>query len=414
MKKKLLLFIFFLGSLFVHAQTEYGILIKSTMKPKNPNASSTRHTICGVTDYALTGPTGSIDQYIKRFCTDNIINLSGSEKIQYNFFYVRDIDGLFILDLELNSRGESICAKEYAIPYNKNTFSDAVLGGCVGRSNVWPIHLTQPAANNVCSDDVINLNNGWNWQYQYDATGWKPMPAQFQGKRSITFNLKDIGDYDGKSQIFFQAGYDKQFTNTVIYSIIGCSPELSEKKPEATPVKCSNTATGSATLKFKSGLKTGNKLLLNLFRANPIAPDTGFIRSIDAFENEVSANTYTWNGIEAGTYKIKYQAQSTSDTGDKVGSSAIVTDTFTIENKDPLTFWATAIQPACSTNQGAIEIRATGGTIPYYYILDNQTEIINGQTVPKKIEFSGTHQIPITTDGAHTVKIVDKFNCAEQ
>ncbi|WP_291286256.1 hypothetical protein [Flavobacterium sp.] len=402
MNKKLLVFLFFLTSLFVQGQNEYGLLIRSTMNSKTPGTMTTRYTIEGRKTEVLV------------FSTRNIQPLISQEMVQYDFFYTKDINELYFLALEQKTNGQVNCSKEYTIPYNPAVSTQENFGGCVGNSVAWTIHLKQPSSNNLCADDVVTLTNGWDWQYQYDATGWKPMPSQFQGKRSITFSLKDIGGYDGKSQIFFQAGYKTQFTNTVFYSIIGCSPELEEKKPTAIAVECSNTPTGSATLKFKTGLKAGNKLLLNLFHANPVAPDTGFITSIYASENEVSNKTYTWKGIAAGTYKIKYQAQSTSDSGEKVGLSAIVTDPFTIDEKTPLTFWATAIPPECSGNRGFIEIHAAGGTTPYYYILDNQTEVINGQTVPKKNEFSGTHQIPITLDGGHTVKIVDKFNCEEQ
>jgi hypothetical protein len=402
MKKTILFFTFFLASLVVHAQTDYGILIKSTMKPKNPNASSTRYTVCGVTDYYITGSTGSIDIYNKRFCTNNIIpNLNGNEKIQYDFFYTKDIDGIFILDVELNGQNQAICAKEYAIPYNKNTFTEVVLGGCAGRSNVLPIHLTQPSINTICNDETINLSNGWDWQYQFDADGWKPFPAQFQGTRSVSFKLKDLDGYDGKSQVFIQAGYQTKFTNTISYSIIPCSPLL-DGNPIPTAVKCNNEASGSVTLKFKSEIKTNDKFLFNIF-FNTSPPQ--FIKHAFATKGEIINNTFTWNNIGQGNYIIKYQTQSDGDNTSRIGSNAIDTPSFIIKDIPPLTFTAKDIQPKCYTDKGSILVTAKGGTPPYYYILDSET---------KKELTTNPYTIPILTDGDHKVIIVDSNNCIEK
>jgi hypothetical protein len=400
MKKKTLLLLFFLGNLLVQGQTDYGVLIRSTMNPKNPNASSTRYTICGVLDYSIEG---SIDMHIKEFCTNNIIPLNGAEKIQYDFFYTKNIDGLFILDAEINSRYQSICSKEYAIPYDKSTFKEATLGGCAGRSNVWSIHLTQPAANNVCSDDAITLNNGWNWQYQYDATGWKPLPSQFQGKRSISFSLKDIGGYDGKSQIFFQAGYQTQFTNTVTYKIIPCSPVLNRTSdPNFTNCSYSN---GSVIFIFSRPLET-TKEEKYLFNRNPVGsgPATS-AKSDDPDVEKISEYSYKWKNIPPGQYEFKYQTQFANNTPSTM--SAVTNFTITQNPNGPLTFKVKEVMPTCSedTDEG-IEISVSGGTPPYYYLLD-------GEPLAQKHPFISPYKIPIKTDGTYTVIVVDKYNCEE-
>lgn len=388
-----------LASLMVHGQTDYGILIKSTIKSKNPSASSTRYTICGVTDYSSTGPSGSIDLYNKRFCTNNIIPLNTAEKIQYDFFYTRDIDGIFILDAEINSRNQSICTKEYAIPYNKNTFTEETLGGCAGRSNVWSIHLKQPTNNKVCPDQTINLSNGWNWQYKYDSNNWEPLPAQFQGKRSISFKLKDIGGYDNKSQIFFQAGYQTQFTNTVTYDIISCSPNLvSTSDNNITDCSYSN---GSVTFTFSRPLDTGEKFRFNrnLLGSGHITEETSDGPNVE----KISNLSYKWKNIPPGQYEFKYQTQFGSD----IPSSLSAVSQFTITARTALTFTARAVEPQCSTDKGGILVSASGGTGTYFYLLD-------GEPLSQKHAFTSPYTIPITTDGDHNVIVIDSFDCIEK
>lgn len=398
MKKTVLFFIMFLGSLTVHGQTDYGILIKSTIKPRNTSASSTRYTICGVSDYSLTGSTGSIDLYIKRFCTNNITPVNGTEKIQYDFFYSKDIDGIFILDAEINGQNQSNCAKEYAIPYNKNTFTEVVLGGCVGRSNVWSIYLKQPDNNTACIEETINLSNGWNWEYKYDTGDWQSFPPQFQDKRSITFKLKDLEGYDKKSKVFFQTGYKKQFTNVINYTIIPCSPEL-DGPPITFKVECNNESNGSVIFKLKDNIATSQKLLVTLYEGTTFRSHR-FINHAD-----IDNKTFIWNGLAPGQYNIKYQAQNNLDNNTIIGANPIISPSFTIENVLPLTFTATAIQPKCSTDKGGILITATGGTPPYYYILGNEA---------KKELITNPYTIPIASDGNHNVKIIDSKNCIEK
>lgn len=392
MNKKLLLLLFFLTSLFVQGQTEYGLLIFSDLDPRNEDMQT----------------QGSYDI----FFNGNSLNLfpNGTYKpiSQTDFFYVTPDPITKKINFNCSSlhQGCEIYSDTF-IETNGPTYV-AFFSGCFASSSMYLLHLTNTSSKTTyCINETINFENGFNWQYSYDGQNWANFPDAFQSFSSISFKISDLQNFDGKTTIHFRAGYQTQFTNIVTYGITGCSPELAEKLPTTTAVKCNNTATGSATLKFKSPLKSGDKFLFNLFRANPVAPDTGFITSTFASENEVSNNTYTWVGIAAGTYKIKYQAQSNSDTGQNVGLSAIVTDPFTIDEKAPLTFTATAVQPACNTDPKGILITASGGTPPYYYLLD-------GEPLAQKHVFTNPHTIPITTDGTHIVKIVDKFDCTEQ
>jgi hypothetical protein len=108
---------------------------------------------------------------------------------------------------------------------------------------------------------------------------------------------------------------------------------------------------------------------------------------------------------------MKYQAQSTDDNGVDVGLSAITVNPFTIGSPTQLTFTATPTQPLCSTGNGSINISAIGGTSPYYYILDKQTEIIDGKVIPKKIQIMNPIEL---TGGDHNIKVVDTNGCIEK
>jgi len=387
MKKKLFFFIFFLGSLLVHGQTEYGVLIRSTMNLKTPGSMTTRYTIEGRKDELL------------RFSTRNILPTSQAVVVQYDFFYTRDVNELYFIALEQNGSGQVNCVKEYTIPYNPTTSNQENFGGCIGNSNAWTIHLTQPSANNVCSNDVINLNNGWNWEYQYDSNGWKTFPSLFQGKRSISFKLTDIDGYDGKSQIFFRAGYQSQFTNIVTYNIISCSPDL--RATSSPNITFCNYGNGEVTFTFSRPLANGEKYLFN---RNLVG--NGFVTSStsnDAEVEKISPLSYKWKNIPPGNYEFKYQTQF----GTNNPSTLSAVSNFTITPRAPLTFTATAVQPVCSTDKAGILITASGGSNSYFYLLDDEP-------LTQKHPFTNPYTISITTDGDHKVTIVDEYDCIEK
>jgi hypothetical protein len=391
MKQKLLLLIFFLGSLLVQGQTDYAILIKSKI---------TSPSIWPDNDY-----TGLHQISVGMNSCSIIFQAENYKDDLYCFFYVTGnptkIDFMEVLG------GSPTCGQiTRTIPYNKDTFSYSSFAGCLANAEIMSLHITRPDSSPKCKEDPITLNNGWNWKYKFDNGAWDNLPTQFQEQTSITFKIKDLPGYVSQSNVHFKAGYEKykQYTNTVSYAIIGCSPELAEKKPTAKSVECNNTATGSVTLKFESLLKKDDQFLFNLIRVDPAAPNTGPTTSITASEKETENKSYTWDKIAAGTYIIKYQAQSKFDNGKIVGSSAIVTDPFTIENKEELTFKTTAIQPKCNGDLGSIEISVTGGTSPYFYILDN------GIKTPLT---KNPDTINGVTDGDHTVIVLDSFGCTE-
>ncbi|QDW20916.1 hypothetical protein [Flavobacterium sp. KBS0721] len=307
------------------------------------------------------------------------------------------------------------------------------MGACHGRTNLLVLDLPSPTGSigncdNFALAKKVQLSGaGYSWQYQKgNDTQWKYFTYGKEfNENGLNFNFKDVPDlvdYTGTLYIKFLVDYENLKTSKIEiyesdimgYAITTCSPLLKNSLPTTTKPRCVGSATGSATLEFMSDFKDNSKFLFNLFRANPVAPDTGFIKNIFALKTEISYNTFTWGDIAEGTYVIKYQAQSVSNDGEELGSTSIVTDTFTISDPTPLTFRATEVQPVRNTDTGGVLISAQGGTSPYYYILDYATEVVDGKTVSKKIKLPNSNLIPITTDGKHKVVIVNKNDCIEK
>ncbi|WP_264523523.1 hypothetical protein [Flavobacterium sp. N502536] len=257
----------------------------------------------------------------------------------------------------------------------------------------------------------------FSWEYSTNGINFTPMNITTTPNQSFEFvkaNYPALNDYTGT--IIFRVLIDSDpnapdenvYSNVVNYYIIPCSPTLAATSdPNLTTCSYSN---GSVTFTFSRPLETakGEKFLFNRVPVGNGNPSSA--TSNDPDIEKISALSYKWKNIPVGLYNFKFQTQF----GNGTPSTPSTISTFEIKKNTALTFWATAIQPECSGDRGFIEISATGGTSPYYYILDDQTEVVNGQTVPKKIRFSNGDKIPITTDGGHKVIVVDNSDCIEK
>lgn len=393
----LLCFFLFIGINTIVYGQESAVFIKSTMYPfKGWNGShGGNHTI-------------SIGSNI----VTKSSNTSNEVEIEYDFLYISDSEDPNYINCKGstsgNYNGDCNIGKypnpPYNISYNKLNFDEGYFEGCIGESEIYGIHLPQPSDNQRCINELINLELGWNWQYSYDDINWINFSSEFQEKRLITFKINELASYTGKSNIYFRTGYGIQFTKSIKYDIIGCSPALNGN-PIPSKVKCNGQASGSVTLKFQTNIKPNQQLLLNLFEG------TIFRQHKFAQYSDIINNEFPWKDLAEGTYTIKYQAQSNTDMNTTVGSSPVITPSFKIGSPELLKFTATPIQPLCSTDKGSIEITVIGGTAPYYYILDNATENINGQDVPIKTPIS----VPVKelTEGNHNIKVVDWNECIQ-
>jgi hypothetical protein len=398
MKIKLIfLYLFFITNITAQTQ-EFGILVKHTMRP-------------------FVGWNGShggvhyIDIGSKRA---SAVNFDEESVIEFDFFFVEDdpteieCTGRTSGNIQNEDGTSNDCSELKSIPFNKENFIEAYFDGCIGDSEIMAIHLADTGDNQRCISEQISLNYGWNWQYSYDDLTWTSFPIPYQENRTISFKINELNGYTGKNKIHFRTGYGTQFTKSIQYDIIGCSPELAVDPPVTSSTRCKNEATGSVTLEFKTSLKDGDKFLFNLWDLGNVLTSK-FIN-----KNEIIDNKYTWTNLAEGTYTMKYQAQELLNDGDAVGLSAIKVSPFTIGSPTQLTFNAEPTQPLCSTDKGSITVTAQGGTPPYFYILDNESEIINNKTVLRKHQFISPFTLTELSAGNHSVKVVDSNECIQK
>jgi len=277
--------------------------------------------------------------------------------------------------------------------------------------------LVEPVNGNNSFCDKISLvatgctgTQKFYWEYSTDGINYTKTninTAFNQNYEFIKASFPALDNYYGN--IFFRALIDwiptttddNMYSNVVNYNIDSCSPLLNGD-PIAAEVRCSNEPTGSVTLNFKTDITSNQKLLLNLFK------DNNFMTHKFVTAAEIINKSFTWTGLAAGSYSIKYQAQTTTDSNTLVGSQPVISPAFTVANVTPLTFKVTAIQPVCTTDKGRIQISASGGTAPYFYVLDNES-------LANRHSFSGTYIIPDElSEGDHTVMVVDSRDCIEK
>lgn len=248
----------------------------------------------------------------------------------------------------------------------------------------------------------------FSWEYSTNGVNFTPMNITTLPNQSFDFvkaNYPALNNYSGT--IIFRVLIDSDpnstdeniYSNVVTYNIIPCSPTLSTTSdPNITACSYSN---GSVIFTFSRPLETGEKYLFNrnLVGNGSVTSAT----SNDPEVEKISALSYKWKNIPPGQYQFKFQTQF----GNGTPSTLSTVSNFTITPRTPLTFTATAVQPACSTDPKGILITATGGSNSYYYLLD-------GEPLSQKHPFTNPYTINITTDGDHKVVVVDDSDCIEK
>lgn len=309
-----------------------------------------------------------------------------------------------IIDLNLN-HCDSWNGSENLLP---NTYSE----GNYFSFTIEPIiNIVPPSIDPSCSVLISADNAGfesdiYNWEFQTLADDWKPLPTSFQGRPSFEISLIDLFGANAyqyfNKPINFRIRYcQTKFTNIVNFTFIPCSPLLEQNPPLPINPTCTNTATGSISLKFKSDIKDDEQLLLNLFtNANPANPEFLFSKFVP--KSSIINKEYTWTNIGAGNYIIRYQAQKITDNTTDVNSSAETTKAFSIVDPSLFSFSATGTQPKCNGEKGKITITASGGTPPYYYYLNDDP----------KIEFTSPKIIDANA-GDNYIKVVDSKGCID-
>ena len=390
MKRKVLLFLFFITSVVLQGQTKYGILVQTSLSPFMSWGGSHGGS------HRITIGNKSISKGA---------NFEDITVIEYDFVYINDNPSTIVCNgTTVGNKDDSDCTESITIPYNGDNFTSADFYGCIADSEIFGIYLPQPINSNICRSQTINLTGGWNWQYSYNGSTWTSFPNVYQAKRNIAFKITDLTGYDGKQKIYFRAGYLTQFTDFIIYDIAPCAPNL-VGSPEKVKPSCYQENDGQVTFTFDRNLIDNEYFSLNLTQVvngNNLPPINKYV-SMDEFIN----NKITFTGVGSGTYFLHYQ---TFQVGNSTPFSDNYSDEFTIEPVDPLTFKIKkADNPLCANETVEIAIDVKGGTENYKFYVDGIL------TTATKNQTDGFYYIKgLIPTASNNIKVMDKNNCIEK
>ncbi|WP_300976945.1 hypothetical protein [Flavobacterium sp.] len=392
MKKNILLFfISFLGTNSIYSQNEYGILFISDIEARDELQQLTgRHQISFDNDM--------LDIYPNQYFTPVL----GQEDFFYvspnlstnkiNFIFYSHYKGCFITK-----------NLEFDIIENKNNFNgdEYYFTGCFATTTPLLIHTTtnDNTGFNKCPDDIIELTNGWNWQYSFDGTNWVDFAVNFQEQRGISFKIKELAGFENKTKIYFRTGYKAQFTNILPYDIIPCSPNV-VMPIEKENTSCAYNNDGIVSLTFDRPLIENERFEFSFFNNNVLITTPPY--TVDTATNK----KYTFSGLAAGNYYIKYQTF--------IGSQPTTVNiepypSFTINPATPLTFeLKNPKNPSCfGAKDGSVDVLVTSG-IPKNFELNGSpaTTVKISDTLYRIVELDANAL-------GHKIKVTDANNCID-
>ncbi|KAF2338992.1 hypothetical protein [Flavobacterium ginsenosidimutans] len=312
--------------------------------------------------------------------------------------------------------GEDWDSSFTATDFNANCFNG--VGGSGGRAGAEIVPEFSIISNQVLVNpnpqngqetsfcDKVNLQavgcNGTQrffWEYRIEGGSFQSTNIStafnetFQFNRSNYLSTTYIGNIDFRVLIDSDTSVtgEEVYSNIISYSVIPCPPFLN-KNPEPETTSCVYNNDGKVILTFDRALITNERFEFNFYTAdNALIPTPAL--SVDS-TNKI----YTFSGLAQGNYYIKYQSfvgsQQTSVNKEPYPA-------FTIGPPSEFTFEIIETQPACHNEPGKIQLKASGGESPYYYTVDNGTEV----------EFTAISNVFTLTEGNHYIKVRDKKNC---
>ena len=330
-------------------------------------------------------------------------NTGSTIKIDYNFIYINDDPSSIKCTSRTSGNYDNTDCGPISnnILFDKATFTQSTYYGCIADSKIYSIHVTSTdAIKSKCPDDVIELTNGWNWQYSFDGANWIDFAAIFQEQRAISFKIKELPGFENKTKIYFRTGYKTQFTNILPYDIIPCSPNI------VAPIETNNTSCdynndGIVSLTFDRKLIENESFKFSFFKNNALIITP--LYSVDASTNK----KYTFSALAAGNYYVIYQtfigSQPTSINKEPYPS-------FTINPATPLTFnLQNPKDPSCfGAEDGSVDVLITSG-IPKFFEVDGDS-VIPDELGPNLYRINNLKAKP---DG-HKIKVTDANNCIDK
>ncbi len=260
--------------------------------------------------------------------------------------------------------------------------------------------IVPPPNNTICLDDTLALSaangcsfNTYSWEYTTNLSNpFQSLGVQSSGTNSVNVDLSTFIAASYSGNVFIRAVVNGNFTNTIIYSVISCTPGITSVV--VTPTMCSNSLDGGFVITFNEVLS--NEQILFVLKRDSA---TGPIES--SFTATISGTTYTWpDPLSPGTYFLDYQS---TPVGSVIQYSPII-----ITGPSPVLFTATWTDVDCfGTNTGSISINASGGTGNYQYSIDNGSTWL-------PFSNANTHTITNLSTGNYQVKVRDNNSCIAQ
>jgi hypothetical protein len=279
------------------------------------------------------------------------------------------------------------------------------------------------------TDDKIELmaTRGFNssvykWQYSLsnnlNDTIWRDLPAEFQGKETISVSGKDIlGDnvYQmlNYNNIHFRinclTSYMEFFLGIANKPprILTLSPRLSAPNIKVTATQktlCQGNNDGSYTIEFSRNLLSGEGWHIDCDKCE------GHGTSINPSDLDGN-NSFTFNNIGAGTYEIQVSGYYPDPTKRLFSGGRNHKLPVTITSPSEVNFSGTARDISCyGESDGIITVNASGGTPGYKVHWKEEDEDENAYQVQNFNSASGT-QITGFLPGSYEYYVTDSHNC---
>ncbi len=265
---------------------------------------------------------------------------------------------------------------------------------------VYNTQVVQPANNTFCPDVLLPLssNNACNtyvyeWYFTTNlANSFQSLGVQSTGSNTVNADLSAFLPNNYTGNVFIRALVNGHFTNSMIYTAIGCTPGINSVVTIST--SCNNSSDGGFVITFEETL-SNEQILFVLKRDNASGP------IISSSTATISGTTYTWpNPLPQATYYLDYQS---TPTGSVISYPNIV-----INAPTAVTFTANWADIDCfGANTGSISINASGGIGNYEYSINNGSNwaVFNNVSI---------HTITNLTTGSYQIKVRDANNCVSQ
>jgi len=285
--------------------------------------------------------------------------------------------------------GPFSCQEDRSFLHEKNTFNTTnvnFFSECNFSSTIYTIHIDDKStAVPVCLNDTIILKYGYQWQFAIKDLDWIDFPDSKNDKIVTEFTLRELLESSSIPQdqwkaintVKFQTGYGGEYTNIVVYDVIGCSPDL-VGAPDPINATCFGDTDGGVSLTFDGNIDSANgyEMRYFIYQGNPSSfpiNQIEFATLPNAYADlRIPALTDNGDGtfsassarnLEAGFYYIVYQEVKYAANGiDVTVKSGGITSQFEVKGRTKIeTGIVSTTQPKCSDDKGVVVLSSVGG-----------------------------------------------------